>query len=710
MAAPVTLPIDWSKPNLRLGYLVEGVYRDPAGGRHLVRWCGPKSRTGSGISARAVVDGDPIFDPLSGTSSGIARPTLTTARVPFEARLSRCMVDKTLGTLKQHIQAQSDITFKVDIGDDDLGRVSTSPHWVGYDGEALIDMATLGRWRGQPVLFSIVDLDNVDHMEVFARGTWDRDPTNIKSASFKMTIDAQEALPPTLNWPMYQVPKASAASAWTTVPQPSWVSGPSPLTSNDNARAPLFYYFNDAHPGLWMGQIYGGAPLAISPSPDPLWRELVHYGSSGGAIGFEYHFVLVSPRFDQFCYDVAFENTSGEVILASAVGYIFVFNNENPNWGPLGTCAKFMVSPGSVDFRAGRIFGRVAGGPGVIARRAAYGAQFPSGLTDLGTNGGSGEAVPYQYGTGGDVWAETVFAEMITSLLGGELLPGYNTILWDFLLAVYPYTASAPGYAWRRSCAVPAQLQEEPLQFRHVMASFMQTIPADLVMRTDRTSDYERKFCAVPRQQPGDPAVATFTEADLYQSTPPRGVEQEADPDGIYSNEITITTSDFFDEPDTTEDVLEVPDRRLQELRDLSEQGSAKTGQVITDDAAFLDWNWPEVSGFLGVASLLATERSRPQPVLKAMHGYPSFRFELGDVIEYDIRGVYKGPGQIRSLLLDLDKQAVTVRSYHQIGRDRGATSAQGAADLMDKGEQEAAGDKPDLDRMTLGVARPAQD
>ena len=170
MAQPLALPIDWDKPHLRIAYLVEGVFRDTYGGRHVVRWCGPKDKTGSGLLARASVDGVAVHEdiPTDHLLEGHTHDTrYTTSQEAFQGRLSRCVFDKTLGTIKQNVQALSQITLTVDLGDDDLGPTAQ------LDVSALRDMAVHGRWRGQPVRFTLLDLDDPDHMRRWrrARGT-----------------------------------------------------------------------------------------------------------------------------------------------------------------------------------------------------------------------------------------------------------------------------------------------------------------------------------------------------------------------------------------------------------------------------------------------------------------------------------------------------------------------------------------------------------
>ena len=685
MAQPLALPIDWDKPHLRIAYLVEGVFRDSVGGRHVVRWCGPKDRTGSGLLARASVDGVAVHEAISLDDLTQGHPhdkRYTTAREGFEGRLSRCIFDKTLGTLKQNLQAVSQITLTVDLGDDDLGPTAQ------LDVSALRDMAVHGRWRGQPVRFTLVDLDDPDHLETVAQGSWDRDPTDMTDRSFKMTIDVGDALPPTLQWPSYQVPNGT--DQWIEPGSGGMGLGSWPKT------VPAAYYLNPDHKGKWLGQLYGGI------SVDSLYRELVIYGVDNTV-----WFALVSPRFDQFCFDVWYEKDGGGLVQCSAiVSTLICFNNEDPRVGPIGTCMRFTTLGDFSPTGGARAFGKVAGGPNAISRPATYGPTFPYGDNTLGDNSsGHAEAIPDVYGTDTKSKPGLVFEDMISTLLGSpqSLHPDSVQDISTFVLNYLPVGSD------NRTCALPLRLTDEPISFRRAVQGFMQSIPADLVMKRDPSSQtYVRKFYAVPRQQPGDAPVRTFTEADLVVSTPNIGTRHRSDPDGVYANATTVETSEYFAEPGSgsSSGEMEVALTRLAELVDLPEQSDTATGLVVEQKIPMLGWNFRDDATFEAVAGLLEAERSRPQPVLEAVHGYPSFRQELGDVIAYAIEGVYSGPGQIRSMRLDLDRQAVTVRSYHQPSVPK-VVSVEGEVARKDKAMQVAERKEPERDRSRFGQQRP---
>ena len=679
----MALPIDWTKPHLRIVYLVEGQFRDLDKRKHLVRWCGPKSRTGSGLSA-----------PSTTAVGGFQRP-FEPGLQQYEARLSRCVFDKTLGTLKQNIQALSQITFTVDLGDEDR-----SDRGMGWEPESLRDMALYGRWRGQPVRFTVADLDDFRRFEVLSSGTWDKDPTDVRAHTFKMTIDVGTVLPPTLRWPMWQVPEEVPPQWEITALLSTWASGPGSLNIGDNRRAPLEYKLNEDMKGKFVGQVFGGGPVNLE-----VWRELAHYGVDRIPTHlslYEYHYCLISGELDQFCFDVAFEADNGEIYLATGESdpFIFVWNNVNPRWGPIGTVCKFAVQNShTMDGAVRRIWGKIGGGPGFLSHGPNYtGYVSFQGYdgTQLGQTTSSADAAPDVYGPNIYGAPDIIFKWIIEDLFGGDLHP-------DAIGALLHFGANAlpPVNVWNRACAIPTDIDNKNISVRAVLEGLLRTIPADLMMKRDDSDPlFRRKYFAVPRPQIGDLPIAAFTESDLVETTPPQaGVKHLSDPDGSYANEITVTTDKYYVEPDRTDDVMEVSDRRVLELVDIAEQSDGVTGQVIAGEIAFKFWNWATQTGFRAIASVLEKARARPQPVLEATHGYPSFRYELGDLIRYEINGVYHGPGQIRGMRLDLDKQTVTMRTYHMPDLPK-AFSDDGSITRKIKAELAAKGEAPTKDRI----------
>jgi len=647
---PAFSPIDWRKPNLRLAYLVEGRYAAHDAvttlDRETVRWCGPASRVGSGISAMVTVLGMPHSERLGA----------------WESRISGCVFDQTIGSLKQSIQAISDVTMRVAMGDEDV-----NPTRVIDSRKYLSDAAMYGRWKGQPAAVMVVDMDDVSHGQVIGEGTWDRDPTNIEATSFSMTISIGQVVPPNMDWPMAQVPETT--NYWETYSYTGVAAGP---FSPTGVASPDFG-ISDAHRGKWVGQIFGGDE-AFFTTTDPygngarLWRELVTYGALSGQ-----HFAWVSPRYDQFCYDIAYEDTAGDVVYVSddASAIITVFNNNDPTRGPTGTCVKFSTALFSPWSRQNRAWGKVAGGPlGHFNRPAGYtdiavgdpstgNPVIGSALLTANDQAAPLAALGPVFIKSAAVWE--VFQDIVVNFLGGELHPDAIQTLYDY------YTITLLGTTkWALGACVPATLTEQPPSMREVLEDLMRAIPGDLILRQDNiTPGKVRKWMAVPRPLGGEEPDRIVYVGDLYDSDPARSLVQMSDPDGNYSNETTLGGAQYWGAPDKDEDRIDIKLTDKIQMIDLVEQSSAGVNQVITENAGLKYWKFQSSSGVDSWAPDIEAAKSRPQCVLEAKHGHPSMEMELGDLIAYDITGVYAGVGQIRGLLLDLDTQVVTVTTYH---------------------------------------------
>jgi len=628
--------IDWTKPALRIVYLVEGVFRDSAGGSHFVRWCGPPERAGSGFSAY------PTLGPSSVPSGGRLGGT-----VSWEARLSRCSYEATLGGLKQHIQAISQVSLRVAIGDSD------NPTEFNSVSE-LRDMALNGRWMGQPARLILVDADDLTSFEVVAAGTWDRDPNKLGPRSFSMTIDVGELIPPTLDWPMFQVPSTPDDWVIQIYSASTWIQSP-----NGSGVPP--FRLNPDHPGLWLGQTFGGAThSAIGGAP--VWREVVPYGVISTA-----DFAIVSPRFDQFAYDLVVETTGGLVKVGDDPSNVIrVFNNNDPAIGPVGTCVKFSHISGFAPTESGhRVFAKVAGGRPVL-RPAGYSDIGPTGDPELGSNiPGGGEASPTN--TTVNPLAESGSTQTVNDIFTDSHFLGDPSSLHPNALVQLHAKQVALGLPERfRNAAVPLDLAEEPISYRLAIESLMMSIPADLVLRSDSSGG--RKYFFQDRLQPGQSAQYAVRLADLSNADLPPQVTHLDDPDGWYSNDTGLRNSSYYYEPviGTDLQILDPETHEDAQIVDLAEQSDAKTGQTITALVELDWWRFESLDKFRDWARFVEASKSRPQKVIEATHGWRSMRFQIGESVEYRIDGVYSGPGQIRTLRMDLDSQTVMVRSYHQ--------------------------------------------
>lgn len=630
-------PIDWDKPHLRLVYLVEGIFLPPdSTSPKFVRWCGPQSRTGSGFTAYATL-GPNSYPPAQ------AQPgELPLAPVSWEPRLSRCSYSMTLGDLKQRVQALSDVGLSVALGDDDDEDPTISVN-------DLRDMASRGRWLNQMARLIVVDMDEIECFEVLVDGTWDRDPTNLGPRSFKMTINAN-FIEPTRLYLTEQVPDSVDGYQTKTYSASTWIQSP-------NGSAVPAFRLNPNHLGKWCSEILGGA------SNDDVWKELIPYGGISTQA-----FAWVSPRFDQFCYDIVVESNNGLVkISADAANVIRVFNNNDPVRGPVGTCVAFTWPTGFAWAERGhRAWGKVAGGHPVL-RPSGYSDIGYSGDPELGSNiPAGGEATPTNTTTPPGIGSEVT--QVFEDLIADPHFLGNPTMLHPDAITSLVTSLTINGLPFKRNAAIPNNLPDEPLTYREFIGPLMLSIPADLILKRDNSSALgTRKFFPVVRQQPGQPARFTFTQADLANSDSPAQVVQLSDPDGFYSNDTTVETQLYYQAPitgTTDGDELQVRDRQSVEVVNTLEQ--TITRQEVQDTLTLKFLRYDSVADAQAWGRSVAQEKSRPQVVLEATHGFRSIGRELGDRVQYSIPGVYSGPGHIRDMRIDLDSQTVRIRSYHQ--------------------------------------------
>ena len=634
-------PIDWTKPNLRIAYLIEGIFLPPnSASPNYVRWCGPPGRTGSGFSAYATM-GPNSFPPAQ------SQPGETPlAPVAWETRLTRGRYDSTLGDLSQTVQALSDVTCTVALGDDDNETEFLSVN-------DLRDMAQRGRWRGQSARMILVDMDEIDRFEVVVDGTWDRDPDAIDHRSFKITINSDGSVAPSQRYLSGQTPDTVDNFQTYNYHTSTWIQSP-------NGSATPAFRLNPDLVGKWCPEILGGA------LNDEVWRELIPYGANS-----THSYAWVSPRYDQFCYDIVCETDNGLVkVSADASRLIRVFNNNDPTRGPTGTCVLFSTPSGfnwdGTASKTHRAFGKVAGGQPVL-RPSGYSDIGFTGNPELGSNIPSGgEATPSNStpppGIGSDV--TTVFKDLI---IDNHFL-GMPNMLHPSAISQLTIWMTLNGLPFRRNASLPQEPADQPLTYRDVFAPLMLSIPADLILKRDNADPLgTRKFYAVVRQQPGDAAEHTITIGDLADASLPPRVKQFSDPDGHYSNDTTIQTEDFLTSPvvgTTDGDELTPTSAQVAEIVNTTEQGF--TGEPIGGELELGFFRYDSTSDFRAWATVIERERSRPQVVLEATLGTPNIQRELGDRVQFDCPGVYDGPGHIRSMRVDLDAMVVTVRSYHQ--------------------------------------------
>ena len=662
------MAIDFTKPDLALAYLVLGEFHVPGRFGDAVQrvfWCGPTSRTGSGLTTP---------DPTAGTEKG------GRAFINWQGRLSGCSLDATLGNLKEHVQAMSDVSFNVAYG------AIEDEEQINSRG---LDISVLeGRWTNKPMRIWLYDMDSGDFQQI-ARGRWDRDPTNIRPGSFRCSA-ALQIIPPGAQWPMTKIP-TQVPSNWTT--DDSIL--PSPSSSVDywfpNNSGSAGYVIADQHKGVHVGHVFG-----VHGLPDPhdsaagtgqgIWREIGPYGQADFG-GFGQIFAHVSPSDGCWVQEVYFVDNSGDVRNAEDItGHrIVTFENTDPNRGPIGTNVKFTVadtdqsatSVGAFSIGVGgKVFARIAG-RGFALRPPGWNQnQSPwLGLVAVGST------APDLIGSPRADVAE-VFEDAFESidLLGIPSTFG-TTAIADFA-SQYP---SMLRSFKQMCCAVPLELDTEPLDFAEVIGDLARTVPCDLVARFDPTVEEMRLFPIWRGPRPGQLADHTFTEADLTNSSV-IPLTMLDDPDGTYNNSYTFEPPPHYLRGHTTGEAAitglnaQVIDSqnlpvRAQTVANIPEQRYERFGAVRAEEEKGEHWiRWKPAYNYLQpgehdgmklAAFWIAEERQQKQKVITARHGFHGFRVQMGEVIAYNIEGVWDDLGMVRAMRYDLDAQTVEIRSYH---------------------------------------------
>jgi len=670
------LAIDFTKPDLALAYLVEGEFHVPGRFDDVVQrvfWCGPTARTGSGLTTP-----DPAALGPRATDRGF---------INWVGRLSRCSLDATLGNLKEHVQAMSDVSFTVAFGA------------VGVGGKAHprgLSVSTLeGRWANKSMAMWLYDMDSGDFQQV-AVGRWDRDPTNIKPGSFRVSA-ALELIPPGALWPMTKIP--------TAVPE-NWSRDPSVLPNTTpgsywfpNTYGQGRYAISDQHAGVHVGHVFGihGYPDPTDSSPgsgEGIWREIVPYGQADQG-PFAQIFAHVSPSATCWVQEVYFIDNGGEVVnVANDVsgGLIAVFENTDPNRGPIGTNVRFTATncdPSSTATGSyaigvgGKVYARLAG-RNFALRPPGWDQNNNPWLGFVGIGSPQPDLIGPPRAEAGEIFEDAFESP---ELLGIPDALGTNAIA-DFQ-AQYP---SAIRSFKQMCCAVPLEVGKDPIDFAEVIGDLARTVPCDLVARFDPAVEEMRLYPIWRGPRPGQAADHTFTEADLANSST-ISLTLLDDPDGTYNNSFTHEPPPHFlrgtrtvnatDERQAA--VIDVEDVPIQSqtVDSVEEQGFAHFGGVRAETEKSSYWiRWKpahsidepgEHEGAKLAAFYVAEERQQKQRVITARHGFQSFRVQMGEVIQYQIPGVWDALGMVRAMRYNLDAQTVEIRSYHVdvLGRTR---------------------------------------
>lgn len=726
---PFAVPgrIDWTKPNLRTVYLVEGcigLAGGVAGG--VLRWCGPKVRTGSGFLAYKTLDdfGNPLTGfnyaapnlPANtpGTATGgspdehrydyspRSRASLEVAG--WEARLRRGKYDQSLGGLKRAVQRINDVSFEVDIGHDDL-----SPGPGVSLANSLRDKVLHGRWRGQRARLIVVDLDDIDRFEVLVDGTWDRDPDEVTASSFKMTIVAGEVIPPTKPWFMWRCPE-TPPSAWSVANPTAW--RPSAL----GRSWPQTFEFGDATKGLWIGPTFGGDPGLGAAN----WVEIIPYGYTS-----THTYAIASPAKWSIVYDILTTDSDGKTYrIGDGTGDMSTQVSTAPQRGPVGTLVKYRDSAQKWRTDGTRVFARV-GGVGAVLRppqgNAGAGGTYTA-VADSNVMWGTGEnnhpwvasnrTFASSTGTGAAdpyfpaaTWGE--FADILRTIFEDEDfgVAGSGPSLHSRALPDLAIQVVLLGLSVKMACRVPLSLVDERPTLTNVLNDLMQSIPADLVLRWDDAAGYPRYYIQV-RRAPGHPQRPDYDikVGDLYR-TDQLDVKMLDDPDGYYGNAVEYEElRNNTGTPPSGDDLGSMPEteKLTFALRAQHEQGAMYTNQEVASKKKIKHWAHATVLGRYRCAEFFLSESARPQKVIEADHGPGAMAMSLGETLRYDVAHVLPWVGQIRGMRLDLDRQIVSVKTYHFRGGMSFSTPPEVVVDeetgvetivtgvLIDRAEQDA--------------------
>jgi len=628
--------IDWATRSrtLRLAYLFRGEYHDAGEVLREVYWCGPRTRTGSGLTLPV-----PIAPSLA--SRGISPEPKV-----WEARLSDCTYDVGLGGLAAEMMVLGDCTFNVTI----QGGPEEGDKDGDEEGSLLLDCTT-GRWRNKHATLWLYDLDTGDHQIVMA-GFFDRNPTSITASGFEITIASG---PFQAARPFHTQRFPNGVNDWRTPADWSQATGSaSTWYPNEFAISPFLR-------GRQVGKIYG------TGYADMGWRELIPYGRTPEPSGSSNHYFVychVSFQRNCFVHSIWHENGKSTESPLEAIEHIHswsdldtpqTFDQPNPLNGPTGTCLRFKVADvTSTEFRwwqapYPRIFAMVSG-------------PDNGQLSDLVDDVWRLEwANPYMNDRLGGLFA--VLQDVVSNidLWGTNALADFET--QNPLTAIGLHTAV--------QALVPDKLQPEggsdfaymrPPSMRGVLQDLAGAFGFDIVQRFDPAVDNWRLW-PVWRPRNVDKPLHLCGPEHLANSRRP-DVVQSDDPDGFYANTIEITGPDRNAPP--AADNIEPPQAGGVVASYLNGYELAYSKEVLNvhGDRKFNRWNHFNAAGNTGYANqYLGPEQAQPQRSIRAVHGVRSFEMQLGETLAYDIRGVNPATGQIRHLHFNYDNQTVEVKT-----------------------------------------------
>ena len=233
---------------------------------------------------------------------------------------------------------------------------------------------------------------------------------------------------------------------------------------------------------------------------------------------------------------------------------------------------------------------------------------------------------------------------------------------------------------------------------QEVIGDLARVIPCDVVMRFDPSVEDVRLYPIWRGPRPGQLADHRFSRADLSQSSVASLVMMD-DPDGTYCTDLTYTPPSYLvagvstvgaaapgapggavvieDGVPLSQAVVSLTQQSAPYFaasRSVEEEGERwmryvpnRAPKTFTPIVPLWDPSTDnsEHEGTELAAFYMAEQRQQKQKVIEATHGWPSYRVHMGQIIEYEIPGVWSDLGMVRGMRYDLDKQHVRIRSYH---------------------------------------------
>ena len=621
-----------------------------------VYWSGPREVISSGVTTTI----DPTDEARFLSSTGWS-PDM----VYWEPRLSKASLSRTFGSITTHVQPAT--SFRMDVNVDGLG-----------EPDLLSDLLT-GRWANKSIR---VWFFNTNRRTAILRfdGLLDRNPTSVTLGGFRIAASQRPGFDH--QWPMTKMPDSEAPNGGLNSYGPysrieeCAVGGPGGLTDAFHPGVPfigntpngLGYHIPERHRGTLIPPLFGGNPL----TNDGIYRELIYYGYNsrpdvGSGI---FHFFHVSAQFNCYVDKIWWSKNDGSVASAVDPGTsitvvnVMVFNNYNEQWGPVGTNVRLATTTAFTDSFygqnantcMGRCYGPDTGKEQSPVLASLSVPEYPQiktiGYTTYGSTHSSDDAV-----------LELIFSDMLD--MSNVFVTG----------ALATFANSAPfgptgSMDWRRfQASVPLKAADEPPQLRGIIGDLAMASNFDIAYKLDPITNAVRMAPVRRRPCPGDMAPDwIIQEGDPIQIYPAAWTHLD-DADGVYANEVSVKSPEYLEEPlagASGTGVINPGNIQFIKIHDDDiEQLESRHGGVKYKSISMRYWTPTSDTGATDAYEFIGENLSQPQRGVRIVLGKRHYEMELGDVVAYDLSGLYKSPGQIRELSEEWDDMTLEVYSVH---------------------------------------------